>query len=386
LILEFFNTLDIKQEKVKDGLVLRFSKKNGLFRKNTDFQVSTRYREQDAMLDKDTSALAQNLIGIKGFISQIQSAPQTSIKSINTLIDSFVSETAFLCSDNDSKELYEFVKKISKEYECVIFCQSDSLAGKGDYPHFLDEDLNLLLDIYGNSDTYPDNISKADTNQDEIIVYPDQNKRKNKNIEFISDLGLRTIEHLPCVESEQEVKIRSSEEIASRVVILAITNLVAFSNITGEQANEIISKYSLNKYVTPNEAEFLKTPTDDLKNEMSWRCEAIWTLCWALGIIDDLGSADTFADLNKINKDKYPITPGIDPNIFITKSHKIRSPKDILDNNDLYYLLNWACVDSRLNGTELTKVHPGVVYERQYALNWLIYYSEQEWDDITCDT
>lgn len=31
-------------------------------------------------------------------------------------------------------------------------------------------------------------------------------------------------------------------------------------------------------------------------------------------------------------------------------------------------------------------VEPGVVYERHYALNWLIGYMDQEWDEISTDT
>ena len=138
--------------------------------------------------------------------------------------------------------------------------------------------------------------------------------------------------------------------------------------------------------MTPDELNFLNDPTDDLKNRMSWKCEAIWTLCWALGIVDNLGEASNLADLNQIPSEKYPISQGIDPNDFIQRKHLIRSKKEILDQNDLYYRLNWACVNERLKGNELTEVHPGVVYERQYALNWLINYMGQDWDDVTCDT
>jgi hypothetical protein len=31
-------------------------------------------------------------------------------------------------------------------------------------------------------------------------------------------------------------------------------------------------------------------------------------------------------------------------------------------------------------------LHPGVLYERHYALNWLIGYCDQEWDEVTTDT
>ncbi len=64
----------------------------------------------------------------------------------------------------------------------------------------------------------------------------------------------------------------------------------------------------------------------------------------------------------------------------------MRSKVELLDAADLYYRLDWACVDARINGKEMTQAHPGVVYERHYALNWLISYGNQEWDDVRCDT
>jgi len=46
----------------------------------------------------------------------------------------------------------------------------------------------------------------------------------------------------------------------------------------------------------------------------------------------------------------------------------------------------YQSVDARINGRQITEIHPGVVYERHYALNWLINYMNQDWDDVSCDT
>lgn len=386
LIREKFSNPDIKTNKSSNRQIFNFSKKKGLFKGKTNFQISTRFRDSIA-LELDQSDLAKNLQGIKGFISQIPSAPPIGIKNLNTIIESVISETAILCSENDSVELFELVKILSKEKECILFCQSDSFVGKGSFPHFLSKELQLLLDVNGNSEIYPPTGPLVDMEeQEETKIFPDQIERKRKNIEFITNLGVPTIDHLPFVESENEVELRNSKEIASRAVILAIINLVAFSNISEQGAKGIISKYSLDQYVTLDELDFLNNPTDELKNQMSWKCEAIWTLCWALGIVENLGQANVLADLDQIGSEKYPISQGVDPNDFIKKEHLIRSKKEILDQNDLYYRLNWACVNERLKGNELTDVHPGVVYERQYALNWLVNYMDQEWDEVTCDT
>ena len=55
--------------------------------------------------------------------------------------------------------------------------------------------------------------------------------------------------------------------------------------------------------------------------------------------------------------------------------------------NESIYLIHWAVRDARLNGRPVpNNYHPGVVLERHHALNWLIGYCGQDWDDISTDT
>jgi hypothetical protein len=49
--------------------------------------------------------------------------------------------------------------------------------------------------------------------------------------------------------------------------------------------------------------------------------------------------------------------------------------------------MHWACVDARIKGQEVAGgIHPGIVYERHYCLNWLTRYQDQEWDDVQTNT
>ncbi|MBS1661549.1 MAG: DUF4272 domain-containing protein, partial [Bacteroidetes bacterium] len=66
---------------------------------------------------------------------------------------------------------------------------------------------------------------------------------------------------------------------------------------------------------------------------------------------------------------------------------KLRSKKEILDKTDLLLRMHWACEEARLNN----KPMPGnlsldVIMEWHLALNWLIRYGDQNWDDVTTDT
>jgi hypothetical protein len=58
----------------------------------------------------------------------------------------------------------------------------------------------------------------------------------------------------------------------------------------------------------------------------------------------------------------------------------------MLDQADLMYRYNWAVTDARINSKPSADLEAGVVQERHYALNWLIGYMDQDWDDVSTDT
>jgi hypothetical protein len=210
--------------------------------------------------------------------------------------------------------------------------------------------------------------------------------RKEKSEKVIKEKGIKINYNLPNIESEKETTLRTPKEVAQRVVVLATTNMVAFNGMTGPDAIDYLKKYKLWNVTTPNEKDFLSNPTQDKKSQETWKCEGIWILMWSLKIVDDPIFPNQMCDLNQIPSEKYPIQKGKDPNSFIKSFKEIRSKKEILDITDLYYRLDWACVDARINKKDIKNLNSGVVYERHYALNWLINYMEQKWDDITTDT
>jgi len=210
--------------------------------------------------------------------------------------------------------------------------------------------------------------------------------RKERSEEILKKEGIKININLPHIETEEETTLRTSEEIATRVTILAITNLVAFDSIEAEEAISYLEDGNLWQYTTPKEKDFLQHPTEEKKFQETWKCECIWVLLWALQIVDTLPFPNELCDLNDIPAENYPVDFQKDPNDFINSKYQVRSKSEILDANDLYYRYHWACVDARINNLEMTTVDPGIVYERHYALNWLITYMDQDWDDVSCDT
>jgi len=58
-----------------------------------------------------------------------------------------------------------------------------------------------------------------------------------------------------------------------------------------------------------------------------------------------------------------------------------------MENYALYTRMHWACINARIKGEQAPEaLHPGVVYERYYTLNWLAGQHGDDWDNIDTPT
>lgn len=106
-------------------------------------------------------------------------------------------------------------------------------------------------------------------------------------------------------------------------------------------------------------------------------------MLWALGYVEKLGAP---TELCNVGKDVGYLQQKDSFADFLSGA-SLRSKSEILDEADLIYRYNWVCVDSRVNDkTPPAGLNGGVAYERHRALNWLICYLDQEWDDVRTDT
>ena len=208
-------------------------------------------------------------------------------------------------------------------------------------------------------------------------------ERKERSDARLESEGVPVNDWLPAIEGEAEARRRSVEEIAWRAMALLT---VALKGEGLEQAviEDIVRKYSLAAHFSPAETAFIEDPDPSQHDrvQFTWRYEAAWVMLWALGYVDDLGMPTDICDPGKavvVMRDR-------NPEQFIVDS-KLRPLSEILDETDLMYRYHWAVVDARLNGrSPPADLEPGVTMERHYALNWLIGYLDQEWDDVTTDT
>jgi hypothetical protein len=209
-------------------------------------------------------------------------------------------------------------------------------------------------------------------------------KRKERTEGYLKSLGVPINPHLPLVEGETDVRLREPKEVAKRAIILYALVAVAH-RADRKRATSWLKHEGLWESVSPKEKAFLESnnPPEQDRTEASWRAESLWTLLWALRKTERLDLPKEMCDTQLIQQ--IMPAPESSSTEFVNQA-VLRPPPEILDATDLIYRIHWAVVDARLNGRETPGgFHPGIVYERHYALNWLVWYAD-EWDDITTDT
>ena len=374
---------------------IELTEENELLKNTSKLIISYRKRMEPSyeLIQADSSPLSENLKGMYGFVSSLESKnkkiKELFLKKIATLNSEFsISLEGNIEKEENMGKLQRLTEKFALELDAVLFVSPDSFISKSKTQHFLNKNLDLIIDIEGNCsiDTLEIVIESKYFDNGSNQLTEDQIRRKEKSEKILKGKNIKFNPHLPCIESEKDTIIRNPKEIAQRVVVLAVTNFVAFDSLTGEKAIDYLKNYNLWDFATPMEREFLLNPIPKRKQEETWKCECIWVLMWALKKIDAMNFPSDMCNLNDISPEDYPVGGGKDPNDFINSMKASRTKEEIMDMNDLYYRFDWACVDARIQKKELKELHSGVVYERHYALNWLVNYMRQEWDEITCDT
>jgi hypothetical protein len=211
----------------------------------------------------------------------------------------------------------------------------------------------------------------------------DQEKRKANSIKILKKHGIPYIDHLPLIESEKETTNRSKEEVCDRAICLSLVAAYA-EGLDKETLDNVIGNYQITNEFTEEEKAFIAMDTldDNTKAKFLWRYEALWTLLWALSYVDELDMPTGICDV------PFAVKTIVDRGrTKFTEEAILRTKKEILDQSDLIFRIHWATTDARLKNYKMPAgMNNDTVYERHYALNWLINYMDQEWDEISTDT
>jgi hypothetical protein len=361
-----FNNTDANWDQVK------ISKKTGWFGSATLLISIRSFRNPDEFVPM--------LQGMMNFVGQIPAQNQKVHFKLMTKIQNTKSALGIKAESG-----YE-------HFEAGIFsiCQQFDGFAFVDGGNFLDFNQKLILNTSGQSEVtdlnVPDEavqIGQADTN-DAASLYASQVERKKRNIAFLKSQNVPTIEHLPCIIADEEVQIRSKEEVVKRTIATAIA-AVKGEGIEQATIEMVIKQFDARSFFSPEELVFINNleAYGEGNAKFSWRYEGLWVFLWSLGFIEDLYFPTDICDVPKA----VGFIRDSDTFENMLSMSKMRSNTEILEQADLIYRMDWACVNARLkNEVAPAGLDAGVVFERHYALNWLIRYQNQEWDNVRTDS
>jgi hypothetical protein len=207
--------------------------------------------------------------------------------------------------------------------------------------------------------------------------------RKLRSETILQAEGVPFFAALPVVETTAEALKRSKEEVALRALCLIFVAAKG-EGLEDKVVERVLKSYGLWPHLTPKELAFVldNSPSQHDRVQFIWRYEAASTLLWALGLVAQLGKPVQPCDVEFV----VSTMTGTTISQFIEDS-ELRPIADILDQVDLIYRYHWAVRNARTKGQQIpADLNPDVTDERHHALNWLIGYLEQAWDDVSTDT
>ncbi len=216
--------------------------------------------------------------------------------------------------------------------------------------------------------------------------------RKERSDARLRSEGVPFIRHLPRMETRDEVRLRSKEDIAYRSLALTVVTAKA-SGMRQPSVENAVKHLGLSSHLSPRERAFILDPTPPHQDvvHFSWSGEAAWPLFWALGFVDRLDRPTPVVGERDLPQAVHAVQDhGAQPYI---ESARLRSLDEVLDETDLIFRYHWAVREAWLRGHKMPAgLDPSVVQERHHALNWLLVPVDEEpedwpdWDDVDTST
>ena len=362
---------------------------------NEDIYISIKIYSQsmgreEAFIKSRTYSICSHFYNVQTIHTDIKTNLLYKInmtKSIISIKYSFVKDDEF-----DKKAFIEniFASILNEINGIMLICadQEDSL-----YCQSPDENriMELILSDKGRStllNYVPYEEFLVPYNNNEISDEQIERRKRTRNIIFSKYIYVQS--WYPLIESESELLFRTPEEIAERAIALMIVSVYSECRLSDNLSyNEaytfikgIINLYDADKMFSPKERKYINNPHSNHQEQVkySWKYESLLVLEWALGLVDNLDFPDHICNVPltiRLIRQCSSITE-------ILEKAVPRSHKEILDECDLIFCLDYVCADTRVNGLNAPAgLDSGIVAERNKVLNWLIGAGDrEEWDEI----
>jgi hypothetical protein len=243
-----------------------------------------------------------------------------------------------------------------------------------------------LLSLFACQGQQPaDSSARVGVPVEHVIATKDQQARRAQSEAYCRTHGVPYYKNPTAMltDSEAEATLRTQDQVVDRALALCFIGLKS-EGMKEAQLAEINKAYHISSKLTPAERAYVTAPhpTEQQRTDANWRYEGLHVLLWALGYVPTLAYPDRMCEVAPDVKIIHDLSEA-----QFRERAKLRSKKEILDQADLILRLDWACTEARLKKQPAPgELNSDAVVERHHALNWLIQYGDQEWDDVSTDT
>ena len=207
-------------------------------------------------------------------------------------------------------------------------------------------------------------------------------QRKRRSELIMLSKGVPIDPALPTMDCSVDLAPRRKQDIALRALCVLMTAIKA-DRMHQTMVLRVVRQYGLAAYFSPSEKNFIREldPPNAAKMQFSWRYESAWVLLWALGYVEKLESPahrcdSDFAVGSMREKTRQS---------FIAEA-SLRPLEQILDQADLAYRYRCSLVQTATeDGSPSVNLNAPIVFARHHAFNWLIRYSDRDWDEAAAD-
>ncbi len=173
---------------------------------------------------------------------------------------------------------------------------------------------------------------------------------------------------------------KTAQEIARRSIVLQC--VAQCGEYAPGRFNEWLKQEGLWEDVSPAEQSLLTSELPEEKQliDASWRCEALQVMLWSIGKLTELPPLTEVAHVASL----FALLPGFDSETasFI-ESAKLRPQAEIDAQLDEAIHAHAKLQQERTRHGKRSPMIPGVVLERQWALEWIENFDDVPWDEIT---
>ena len=215
-----------------------------------------------------------------------------------------------------------------------------------------------------------DEASKADSEAADA-------QRRLKSIEILKKHGVEIPAEMPVQLPESQAKLREPEEIIKRLTALFACALKAQayaspSDISAPHAfvssviKRLDNQYNVGRNFTSKEAEYIVRGRESQHAAFRLRMESCHVLLWALGLVNISWPSERTDAENLLRIIRDADTE------MLAKIAKPRPLNVILSMHDVTFRLHSICVRAGEEALKNINLDHDVIYERHYALNWLL--------------